>query len=283
MRARLARARPAPGLAARQQSRSVGPVRLERTCTTSPALTACTPSARADQQPSDAVHVTGPASEHPAAGQLDPDVPADGRAGPQVRRAQPAAIRVARLLAVGPAQVPVLELGQRSRRGWPAGPGRPRPASDSDVAWPAGSSVPVALTFRPMPTTIASPACSARMPASLPPAPGSSADAGQHVVGPLQAYVHAGRRPERRRHRDAGQQRQPAPAGWRDARRPQQHRESQRGARLALPAAVEPAAAGRLLLGHQDRACRGAGPGGGQQVRVRRAGLSRPLDAGVQR
>ena len=145
-----------------------------RTCTTSPALTACTPSAvLTSSRPT--CRRRRPGRSARAAGQLDPDVAADGRAGPQVLgRAQPGRESASPGADRRP---PSAGTTAQARRRMPR-PGSPRrsgvggalPAS-SEVACGAGSSSRLALTLSPMPTTIASPACSARMPASLPPLP----------------------------------------------------------------------------------------------------------------
>ena len=222
---------------------------------------------RLDQQPPDAVHVAGSTGEGTAAGQLDPDVAADGGARAQVLRAQPGA-------SASPGSRPSAQRryhcsSSRSMATEDVLPVRmsAAPSSHSDVAWLDGSSSWPALTLRPTPTTIASPACSARMPASLP-APLRRARGGQHVVGPLEADAHARSPPARPTPRRPRLAAEASPGGQAERGRPQQHGERQRRARLALPAAVEPAAARRLLLGDQDRSGRRACPRGSEQVGV---------------
>jgi hypothetical protein len=59
------------------------------------------------QQPSDAVHVGGAASQHLPAWHLDPDIPPYRRAALQIGRAEPAGLIVAWTRTARPSQVPV--------------------------------------------------------------------------------------------------------------------------------------------------------------------------------
>ena len=130
-----------------------------------------------------------------------------------------------------------------------------------------------AATLRPMPTTTADPSddCSARMPASL-------RVAGQHVVGPLEHRVDARHRPHGGRHRDPGEQRQPAPPRRGHGRGPQQHGEGQRRAGPARPGPAEPAAPRRLLLGDEHLPLGAVGSPPREQVGVGRAGARHDVE-----
>ena len=172
--------------------------------------------------------------------------------------AQAAAVRVAAGLPPGP--VPALESGQDGEQEFLRGPARSR--RPRAARWRAarrgagpGSSAGSVETLRPMPTTIASPAASARMPASL----ASAARRSFGHFSPVSTPVTCG---DRGGDGHAGEQREPAAAGGRHGRL-QQQREGQRGARRRGPGAAHPAAARALLLGGQHRALRlaGAGPG----------------------
>ena len=132
----------------------------------------------------------------------------------------------------------------RSRSG-----GRPAPgSSESDVAVGTGSSSAVMPVFSPTPTTAAGPSGvstrSTRMPATLRSPMSTSLGHFTPAAYPRAVSAWATAYPV-----SSGSHGQRAGGH----RRPEQHRERQRGAGRRLPGAVEPAAAGRLVLGDDDQ------------------------------
>ena len=114
--------------------------------------------------------------------------------------------------------------------------------------------------------TMASPACSARIPASLAPSASTS-------LGHLSAASTPACLAQRPGHGHPGEQRQPAPVRGRHRRRAQQHGEDQRRAGAGDPLAALAAAAAGLVLGDQHRSLGGARPSRGEQVVVGGPGL----------
>ena len=146
--------------------------------------------------------------------------------------------------------------GERARAAPPARlRGRPRRRSRCAARWRsraarAGSSSAVVSTFSPMPIT-AQPSCgraSIRMPATLRPSIQTSLG---HLIGALHRRHALACLADRHRHRER-QQRERLVAGAHD------DRQRERPPRWCDPAASLAAAAGGLLLGQHDRACRRA-------------------------
>src|SRR5215472_2471503 len=133
---------------------------------TSPALTACKPpAALTSRQPAASTPVARPTRTPPPGSSTR-------TSWPTVEQALRYAARSPQAIASPGAGPPVQLRYQRSSSRSTAisiadRSERCAPASQSDVAWSEGSSSRLALTLRPTPMTIASPDCSARIPASL--------------------------------------------------------------------------------------------------------------------
>ena len=90
----------------------------------------------------------------------------------------------------------------------------------------------------------------------------------EHIVGPFQHGVDAGRFGDCLAHGEAGEQRQPTPRRDRHIR-PKQHGEREAGSRRRGPRPVQPPAPCALVLGDENRAGR-VNRSRAEQVRVRR-------------
>ena len=206
-------------------------------------------------QPATGVEAGGAPGQRGASGQVHPHVAADRHAGPGVRRPQvagPALPRVVLLAQPGQEREqqrrPVRGVARRQRE---RGGRRHRQLlgrgadvePDPEHGGRAGRGVD-ALDEDPRDLEVPD----------------------QHVVGPLHAGVEA-RVAQRRPHGVPGEQRQPRPL-LRSHGRPEQHGERQRRPRRGLPAAVQPAAAGGLVLGHDHESLRGALAGAGRDEGV---------------